>query len=103
MIVRVWGTVNSTEIVFTPVPDRPGYWEGMAPRVPGLQEIEIWAENDKGARGHLQCSVQVFWHTHTAAKLVLLPYVAGLLLSKNVCLRPEKYNTRLNSSRKAAI
>ena len=30
MIIRVWGIVNSTEVEFTPIPDRPGYWEGYA-------------------------------------------------------------------------
>ena len=49
MIVRVWGTVNSTEVEFTPIRDKPGYWEGYAPRVPGLQDIEIWAESSTGA------------------------------------------------------
>lgn len=79
MIVRVWGIVNSTKVEFTPIRDKPGYWEGYAPRVPGLQEIEIWAENDKGARGHLQCTVQIQYHTHTEARLFLLPYTVTLL------------------------
>lgn len=74
MIVRVWGTVNSTKVEFTPIPDKPGYWEGYAPRVPGIQDIEIWAESSTGARGHLQCTVQVREaHVHTEAYLVLLP------------------------------
>ena len=36
MIVRVWGVVNSTEVEFTPIPDRPGYWEGTAPWNAGI-------------------------------------------------------------------
>lgn len=72
MIVRVWGIVNSTEVEFSPVADRPGYWEGLAPRVDGLQEIEIWAENDEGARGHLQCTVQITYHTETVAAAVII-------------------------------
>lgn len=62
MIIRVWGVVNSTEVEFTPIPNRPGYWEGYAPRLPGLQAIEIWAESDSGLRGHLQCSVMLDYH-----------------------------------------
>lgn len=50
MIVRVWGVVNDIDVEFTPIPDRPGYWEGYAPRQPGLQDIEIWAESSTGAR-----------------------------------------------------
>ncbi len=60
MIIRVWGVVNSTEVEFTPIPDRPGSWEGYAPKVPGLQDIEIWAESDSGLRGHLKCAVAPF-------------------------------------------
>ena len=65
MIIRVWGIVNDTEVEFTPVPDRPGYWEGYAPRMPGLQDIEIWAESDSGMRGHLECTVMLEYHAHT--------------------------------------
>lgn len=79
MIIRVWGIVNSTEVEFTPIQDKPGYWEGLAPKTEGLQEIEIWAENDKGARGHLKCSVQVHYGVGTWAKLVLLPFTAELV------------------------
>ena len=70
MIIRVWGVVNSTEVEFTPIPNRPGYWEGYAPRLPGLQAIEIWAESDSGLRGHLQCSVMLDYHAHTEARLL---------------------------------
>ena len=70
MIIRVWGIVNSIEVEFTPIPDRPGYWEGTAPRMPGLQEIEIWAESSTGARGHLQCEVMIEYHAHTEAQLL---------------------------------
>ena len=35
MIIRVWGIVNDTEVEFTPIPDRPGYWEGYAPQDAG--------------------------------------------------------------------
>ena len=70
MIIRVWGIVNSTEVEFTPIPDRPGYWEGYAPRLPGLQEIEVWAESDSGLRGHLYCTVTLDYHAHTEARLL---------------------------------
>ena len=35
MIIRVWGVVNSTEVEFTPIPNRPGYWEGYRPATAG--------------------------------------------------------------------
>lgn len=91
MIVRVWGTVNSTEVEFTPVPGRPGYWEGYAPKIPGLQDIEIWAENDKGACGHLQCTVQVHYHVHAHARLVLLPYVVSLFQLHDIKTEQRNY------------
>lgn len=101
MITRVWGIVNSTSVEFTPIRDRPDYWEGYAPRVPGLQDIEIWAENDKGARGHLQCTVQVQYHTHTQARLILLPYIVELLQGYGTRVLPELYDVRLKSCGKA--
>ena len=79
MIVRAWGIVNSTHVEFERVPDRPDYWEGIAPRVKGVQEIEIWAENHKGSRGHLQCAVSMKWYSPTQVKLVLLPYEVFLV------------------------
>lgn len=89
MIVRVWGIVNSAEVEFTPIENRPSYWEGLAPRVPGLQEMEIWAENDQGARGYLQCSVQIHYDVETHARLVLLPYYVQIV---------EQYSTKIMQS-----
>lgn len=80
MITRVWGIVNSTSVEFTPVQNKPDYWEGYAPiSKDDYQDIEIWAENDKGARGHLQCSIQVTWHSPTVAKLMIFPYYAKIV------------------------
>ena len=119
MIIRVWGVVNSTEVEFTPIPDRPGYWEGYAPRMPGLQEIEIWAESSTGARGHLQCTVMIDYHAHTEARLLrdrteadligserevrllLLPWVASLINLRETQILQEHYNARLKCCRKA--
>ena len=101
MIIRVWGIVNSTEVEFTPVPDRPEYWEGYAPRMPGLQEIEIWAESDSGMRGHLQCTVMIDYHAHTVARLLLLPWVAKIIATREARLLQENYQTKLKCCRKA--
>ena len=118
MIIRVWGVVNSTEVEFTPIPDRPGYWEGYAPRMPGLQDIEIWAESDSGLRGHLQCTIMLEYHAHTEAKLLrdcteaervekrmirllLLPWAAQLVTLREVGVLQDNYNTRLKCCRKA--
>lgn len=101
MIVRVLGIVNSAEVEFTPIPDRPGYWEGYAPRMPGLQEIEIWAESNSGLRGHLQCTVMIEYHAHTEARLILLPWVAGLVTLHKTQLLQDKYHTQLKGCRKA--
>ena len=101
MIVRVWGVVNSTEVEFTPIPDRPGYWEGTAPRMPALQDIEIWAESSTGARGHLQCTVMIDYHAHTEAHLLLLPWVAQLVTLRAVDVLQESYGARLKGCRKA--
>ena len=101
MIVRVWGVVNSTEVEFAPVPGRPGHWEGYAPRMPGLQEIEIWAESSTGARGHLQCTVMIDYHAHTEAHLLLLPCVARLIALRETQLLQDNYNAQLKCCRKA--
>lgn len=118
MIIRVWGVVNSTEVEFSPVPDRPGYWEGTAPRMPGLQDIEIWAESDSGLRGHLQCTVMIDYHAHTEARLLqghvdaqlveerlvrllLLPWVAQLVTLREVDLLQDNYRVQLKGCRKA--
>lgn len=118
MIIRVWGVVNSTEVEFTPIPDRPGYWEGYAPRIPGLQDIEIWAESDSGLRGHLQCTVMLDYHAHTEARLLrerveaqmveermvrllLLPWVAQLVTLREVGVLQDNYRAQLKCCRKA--
>lgn len=119
MIIRVWGVVNSTEVEFTPIPDRPGYWHGYAPRMPGLQDIEIWAESDSGLRGHLQCTVMLDYHAHTEARvlddrmnvssintddmvrLMLLPWVANLINLRETQILHEHYNAQLKCCRKA--
>ena len=119
MIIRVWGVVNSTEVEFSPVPDRPGYWEGTAPRMPGLQDIEIWAESSSGARGHLQCTVMIDYHAHTEARLLenridaslidtddkvrllLLPWVAQLVTIREVQILQDNYRAQLKGCRKA--
>lgn len=101
MIIRVWGIVNSTEVEFTPIPDRPGYWEGTAPRMPGLQDIEIWAESSTGARGHLQCTVMIDYHAHTEAHLLLLPWVARLVTLWETNALSETYSACLKGCRKA--
>ncbi len=103
MIIRVWGIVNSAEVAFTPVKDKQGYWEGLAPRIPGLQEIEIWAENDRGARGHLQCSVQIHYGVDTFARLVLLPYYTELVEAYKVRCVPPIYSSELQCCRKAVV
>lgn len=74
MIKRVWGVVNNTDVEFTPINGKPDYYEGYAPRMKGLQDIEIWAENHKGARGHLKCQVMVEWFSITTARLVIAPF-----------------------------
>lgn len=98
MIVRVWGTVDSMEVEFTPIPERPGYWEGYCPYKPGMTEVDvkIWAETDKGGRGELECTVQVQFHAHTMAHLILLPYVAHLLDVYQIEVCPERYISHLS-------
>ena len=79
MIVKVWGIVNNQQIDFKPLPDKVGYWYGICPRVPGLQDIECWAENDKGGRGHLKCQMYISWVNDTIARLILIPIEITLL------------------------
>lgn len=90
MIVRVWGIVNSTEVEFTPIKNREGYWEGFAPKDDGKQDIEIWAENDQGARGHLKCTASIEYDVETRIRILLLPYYAELVES----IRAEYHGCR---------
>lgn len=101
MIIRVWGIVNDTEVEFTPIPDRPGYWEGYAPRMPGLQDIEVWAESDSGMRGHLECTVMLEYHVHDEAHLIITPFVARLIRAYEADLLQDEYFAKLKCCRKA--
>ena len=101
MIIRVWGVVNSTEVEFTPIPNRPG--------------------SDSGLRGHLQCSVMLDYHAHTEARLLgdrmearlidagdrarllLLPWVAQLVTARDVNVLQENYIAKLKGCRKAVV
>ena len=79
MITRVWGSINDVDVVFTPVPDRPHYWEGIGPRVDGLQNIVIWAETAQGSIRRLAVSVAITWDTETTVKLILMPYMVSVI------------------------
>lgn len=85
MITRVWGRINSKELEFTPIPEQPGYWEGFGPKNEIYQNIEIWAENDLGARGHLECTIVIREWTDTIARLLLAPYKVRLLRDDELC------------------
>lgn len=52
MIIRVWGEVDGVEIPLRPLKDKPDYWYGYCDWSPNLLHMELWAENDRGARGH---------------------------------------------------
>ena len=86
--------------------------------MPGLQDIEIWAESDSGLRGHLQCTVMLDYHAHTEARLLrerteadlveertvrllLLPWVARLITLRETQVLQENYNAWLKCCRKA--
>lgn len=59
--------------------DKPDYWEAFAPRVKGLQDIDIWAENSKGAKGHLHVQVLIEYDASTIARLIVTPYIVTLV------------------------
>lgn len=81
MIIRVWGSVDGVDVVYRPLPGRDGYWYCDVAWHPQLYHVEIWAENDKGARGHLACEVAVRYSddVHTRCQIVLYPLVAKLI------------------------
>ena len=76
MIVRVWGKINSQELDFTPVIDKPGYYEGYGPKNKNsfYEDIEIYAKNHLGAIGHLQCQVVIREWSPTKVQLLIAPY-----------------------------
>lgn len=93
MITRVWGIVNSTEVEFHPIENKPYYWEGFAPiSKTEFQDIKIWAENDKGARGYLECQIVISWNSKTQAKLLLYPYRIELVDEYKIRALPDDYN-----------
>lgn len=100
MIIRCWGIVNSTNIEFSPMEERPGYWSGIAPWQPGLQDIEIWAENDKGAIGHVNVQVGLTYldKDKTLVRLVLCPFTVKVLLDKDNLLYYGGRNKQLEES-----
>lgn len=79
MIVKVWGEVNNEHIDFQKVPDRQNYWEGYAHRVRSAQDVQIWAENDIGARGYLHCQIILEFITETCTRILISPYRVTLL------------------------
>lgn len=79
MIIKCWGVVNDTKIDFVPVEGRPNYWMGYAPRVKGLQHIQIWAQNDVGAIGYLDYQAILIFDTEITAKILLAPYAVSLI------------------------
>ena len=95
MITRVWGVVNSTNIEFSPIKGKDGYWEGYAPRIPGYQNVEIWAENDKGRIGTLKCQALISYYTETTVRLVISPYYVQLVPSYSVTTCKEDWRVRL--------
>lgn len=90
MITRVYGTINSKEVEFHPIEDRPGYWEGFGPKGLIYQNIEIWAENDRGKKGHLRCTLVIRDYSPTQVRLILFPYAVSLF---------QNYRTSLLSRR----
>lgn len=79
MITKVWGIINSENVDFESVPDRPGYWSGVGPRVPGIQDIEIWAESASGAKCHLNYAISIQTYGADKVRLMLSPYRVRLL------------------------
>lgn len=90
MIVRVWGSINDIPVEFSPLKERPGYWEGYAPRAFGYQKIEIWAENDKGVRALFRCSMRIECINDSLVRVLLSPYVTRLIEAFSV----KKYEDR---------
>lgn len=95
MITRVWGVVNAVEVEFKPVEGKDGYWEGYAPRVPGYQNVEIWAQNNEGRIGRLKCQALISYHTETIVRLVVIPYHVQLLPQYSVTTYREDWRVRL--------
>ena len=95
MITRVWGVINSTNVEFNPIKGKDGYWEGYAPRIPGYQNVEIWAQNDEGRIGTLKCQALISYHTETTVRLVISPYYTQLVPSYSVMTCKEDWRVRL--------
>ena len=92
MIIRCWGEVEGCRIDFTPVDDRPGYWEGYSKWHPSLLDMEIWAENDRGAIGHIQCQIQIKYSEKpkTLVRIVMCPYHVRLFAEGYIGELPMK-------------
>lgn len=86
MIVRVWGSINSTEVEFSKIPDKPGYWEGIGPRSEDYQLISIWAESSSGAVAHLDFAISMKVYGPDKVRLLLSPFKVSLV---------EEYSAKL--------
>lgn len=86
MIVRVWGSINSTSVEFTKVPGRLDYWEGIGPRSEDYQMIDIWVESSTGAIAHLDFAISMKVYGSDKVRLLLSPFRAKIV---------EEYSARL--------
>lgn len=103
MVIRVWGIINSIEVEFHPIKDRPYYWEGYAPRIKGLQNIDIWAENDRGAKGHLKTQIRIEWNSPTIARLIITPYTVTFIPNWRVFTMLESTDFILGEKKQVSI
>ena len=83
MITKVWGIVNRVHVDFHEITDRPGWYEGFAPKAKIYQEIEIWAQNDLGAIGHVKTQVVIKEYSETEVIILLSPWIVELMTGKD--------------------
>lgn len=76
MITRVWGKVDGKDVPLHPVEGKPDYWYGYCDWSPNLLHMQLWCENDRGARGSFDGFIQIQYldETHTKCRLLLYPY-----------------------------
>lgn len=86
MILRVWADVDGKTYDCKPLENKQDYWYCIVDWSPKPYHVQIWAENDRGARGYLDTEVQITYvdKAHTKVRLVLYPYSVTVFSRSNM-------------------
>ena len=89
-VINVWGKIDSVEVIFTPSPSCPDWWNVSVPYDSDGEYIcEIWAEDDAGEISYRTAILYI-----TEGCLTTLKYIDGYTL----VYQPNEYVLSLTST-----